>query len=128
LVFAYSIVAFQRRSVWRCICNSLGFPSLCATLFRSLLNCLPRFLELLIFHIRVETLGSCPSIVASFSDIWNILGSPPFSGVIRIILFSKSTSVHLRLNISPRLAPVSFATCRNAAICLLQPAIRSSLH
>ena len=104
-----------------------GFQVYTLLFFRSLPNSLSRFLVLLYTHIRSKVLGRRPSIVANFSEIRKILGSLPFSGVIRIVRFTRSISLHLRLKASPHLAPVSLRSCRNVAICLLHPVMRSSI-
>ena len=55
--------------------------------------------------------------------ILNCLGLPPFSGVIVMILFLKSISVHCSCHASPHLAPVSFSIWRNVAVLCPHPAM-----
>ena len=51
-------------------------------------------------------------------------GPLPFSGVTLTVLFSKLKSVHLSIQASPALIPVSLSSCKKTAVFLLHEAIR----
>ncbi len=63
----------------------------------------------------------------SLLDILSILGLLPFSGITRIVPFSRLTSVHSRRLVSPILTPVSFSSWRRGVNFLEQPAMSWSI-
>jgi len=76
-----------------------------------------------VFQICCCFRGSAFSIAISVMLILNCLGLLPFSGVIVMILFLKSMSVHCSCHASPHLAPVSFSIWRNVAVLCPLPAM-----
>jgi hypothetical protein len=71
-----------------------------------------------------EVLGKSASRSVSLWLILSIRGLLCFSGVIRTVLFSKSTSVHSIIHASPHLAPVSFRSQTKVPVLNPHEAIR----
>lgn len=74
-----------------------------------------------------DVFGRLFSMLMSLLDIFRMRGLLPFSGVILIVAFSVSRSVHFSLHASPHLAPVSFSSCRKVAVLLVQLLISWSI-
>jgi len=81
LVLWYSVVAFQCRKVWKCICFSLGLLSLVAVLLHSPSNVTLK-LCLLGWNTLSLILGMLFSIAISLLLIGSILLLLPFSAVM----------------------------------------------
>ena len=67
--------------------------------------------------------GNALSISANLLLILSIHGLLPFSGVTLMFFRTESMSFHSRLLASPALIPVSFRSCRKAAVFFPQLAI-----
>ena len=115
LVLWYSIVPFQCLNVWNVIFVSRGlliFSAVLARIFSKVIRS-PCFdvVKTLSF-----SLVSLPSMAFSFSVIGRIRGLLCFSGVMLMVLRSRSMSIHFSIVASPIRAPVSFSSCRSAAL------------
>ena len=119
-VFAYSVVAFQCRNVWKVILLMRSFLSLHAILFRCCL-------KVLVKCLGEQSKGFCfsfgklLSIAISWLIILSCLGSLPFSGVTFTVRCSKLKSIHANMNASPQRMPVSLSSCKNVEVfCCIQ--------
>ena len=81
LVLWYSIVAFQCRKVWKCICFSLGLFSLVVVLLRSASN-VERNPCLFVWNTLSLIFGKLFSMAISLSLIGRIRELLPFSAVM----------------------------------------------
>jgi len=101
-VLCSSIVALQCRSVWKCICRSLGLPKFLAIRLRARWKFLRITSRSLYGNILFVVCGMVWSITASLVDIFMVLALLPFSGwLIEIVRASVLKSVHLRFRASP---------------------------
>ena len=101
--------------MWKEILFSLGLFSLVAVLLRSDSNV---FLSPFLFVLNMLSVVFFRlfSMAVSFVLIGSILALLPFSALTYMLLFLKSMSIHLAVDISPILAPVSFRSWSSVAV------------
>ena len=111
------MVAFQCRSVWKCICLRRGLLSLVAVRFlMSSKVILSPCLVDVVRKIGLSVLGRLLSITISSGEIGINRGRLPFSGwLMATVLFCVSMSLCVTATASPIRAAVSFRNCSSVA-------------